>query len=429
MTPINDIYVSYSSLLVNMIIAYFMFDNTKKRRIISIILTILLIPFTLLWYYKIRHLLPMLRIIPGGLFFAVPFFYLVQGTLLQKIFLMTSEIFLCQLVSVFINMICRTLFNPTMESLVIPICYTLFLLIYVSLGIKYGSVFIRKLFYVKGTLNWILYNLLTTVSIFVLHALYVELLRTNFGQFTPYHWLPPLYMGVCFLFLCYSIITTQNKLVVEYKHNLSTSIINSGKNYYDKITSLYEEVRILRHDYKYHLAALKGMLSSPQNADDYLSQLTEEIFLENPTMFCGNMAINAVLHDYARRCKELDIELHIQIVIPQQYGMEDYELCIIIGNLMENAILAASSLEKGRYIHLDMKQHNSQLAIRVQNSFDGLLKYDVFGEELISKKEKGGIGIQSIRTIVSRYQGYYTHSKDKNDFTAYVVMNISESPQ
>ena len=96
-------------------------------------------------------------------------------------------------------------------------------------------------------------------------------------------------------------------------------------------------------------------------------------------------------------------------------AISDYEMCIITGNLLENAVTACKRTPEGkkRYIELRMHRHDDNFGFMVENSFDGVLNQN--GDKLVSAKKDGGFGMNSII-------GEYTPIWDENTFKAFVYL-------
>ncbi|MCL1929368.1 MAG: GHKL domain-containing protein [Treponema sp.] len=128
-----------------------------------------------------------------------------------------------------------------------------------------------------------------------------------------------------------------------------------------KIKDQHNALRIMKHDYKYHLNAALGMIrrGEHEKGEEYLA--------------------------------------------------------------LENAVEACQKLKAGgqkRRIELVIKQKGKQLAIMARNTFDGNAIMD--GEQLVSTKKDGGIGLQSIRAVVDRYGDVFYTEYDDKWFSAFV---------
>jgi sensor histidine kinase regulating citrate/malate metabolism len=204
------------------------------------------------------------------------------------------------------------------------------------------------------------------------------------------------------------------------------NVISSGKDYYEKLTALSERLHIQQHDYKYHLNALSKMLACgyTESSQSYLDKLNKKTSENQIKEYCGSRVINALLDSFAERCANENINFIVSSYLPDKRNLNDYELCVILGNLLENALTACLSLESERIIELRIKLQGDSLGITVKNSFNG--DVTVKDGAFVSRKENGGSGIKSIQSILNRYGGDFVPKWDKEFFTVFVVVDITK---
>jgi sensor histidine kinase regulating citrate/malate metabolism len=225
-----------------------------------------------------------------------------------------------------------------------------------------------------------------------------------------------------FLMTKVSAVLAASLLKNKMEADMARTIISSGRSYYEKLTGMTEKLRILRHDYKYHLKAARQMLDSgdTEGADRYLKDVGKNLSELETAAYCGNPVINALVAGYAERCAQAGVKLDVNIAIPESCAVDNYDLCIIVGNLMENAIEASEKLENSRMIIFDTRNNGDQLLLMVKNSFNG----EIHSEDgmPVSAKTDGGFGLRSVREIISHYGGEFITEWDNNTFTAYAAV-------
>jgi two-component system sensor histidine kinase AgrC len=105
--------------------------------------------------------------------------------------------------------------------------------------------------------------------------------------------------------------------------------------------------------------------------------------------------------------------------------IQDVDLITMIGNLLDNAILAASKKEKDAsvVVRIFMQKDGELCVIKVVNDFVEELK-EVGGRLISTKKEAGihGIGLSSISKIAEQYNGYLEYYISDEKFNAVVVL-------
>ena len=101
------------------------------------------------------------------------------------------------------------------------------------------------------------------------------------------------------------------------------------------------QLRRQRHDLRHQLAAIQQMADThPEQLKEFISSLLDAIPAA-PRTYCENPAVNAVVSHYAARCQGQVLDVQIRLDLPQRLEwVTDGELCIIFGNLLENALEA-----------------------------------------------------------------------------------------
>jgi len=227
-----------------------------------------------------------------------------------------------------------------------------------------------------------------------------------------------------FAVLCFTIINTHEKSKTIREAEFAANVISSGRDYYQKIDEMQDKLRIMRHDFKYHLTAISELTEAGDNKeiDRYLVDLQAQLSENEIQNYCSNSIINALLSRYAERCAKSGVKYDIVTSLPQTLTIPNYDLCIVLGNLLENALEACEKLAEGKYIELRLKPLENQLALMVRNCFDGELTTD--GEKVVSTKKEGGLGLKSVEAVVARYDGELITEWDENTFTAYITIRL-----
>ena len=99
--------------------------------------------------------------------------------------------------------------------------------------------------------------------------------------------------------------------------------------------------------------------------------------------------------------------MQVEICIPEELNVDTADLCIILGNLLDNAIEAAEKCEKEKRIRLKILYGNRNIRIEIANTFDGEIHRMENGMYMTSKKDakRHGIGLQSVQKCIDKYKG------------------------
>jgi hypothetical protein len=300
---------------------------------------------------------------------------------------------------------------------------TAVLITYILVVWRFGRRLIERLFSYGSEKEWSFYALSSMICYIVLSSIY-----PNLAAYPAIVLLLLFFIAWFLIMLCFAIITTHEKTKQKYEADLAREIISTGRGYYEKLTDMTEQLHILRHDYKHHLAAIQKMVKSGYSKEiqDYLEVLHGDIDTKEMNYYCTSRVINALLDSFYERCKKEQIDFRVKIILPPVGTIDDYELCIILGNLLENAVTACmrTPKKKRRYIEISMRTHENQYGIKVENSYDGVLKNE--GKTLYTIKKEGGLGIKSTLSVAQRHHGEYVPVWDETKFSAFVVLKLGE---
>lgn len=197
--------------------------------------------------------------------------------------------------------------------------------------------------------------------------------------------------------------------------------------------ALWLESRRLYHNFKQHLVCLKGFSEERRYTamDEYLYTLIDGYTTTYWLNKSGNTVIDSLLGYKMAKAKDLDITLHTDFDIAGNLPFADFDLCVIVGNALDNAIEAVLKVtDTERFIKLKMKSVKNILTIKITNPFIGKLRSGKKDKRLISSKGGvfHGIGLGSIEKTVLKYDGSLKIESDKNLFQLIIIMYGKSKP-
>ena len=140
--------------------------------------------------------------------------------------------------------------------------------------------------------------------------------------------------------------------------------------HYQEVDTMYKQIRGWRHDYRNHIQTMKVLVA---NGDIdalkvYLDELDKDLSTVDTTVKTGNAMADAILNSKISLAKSKDIQVKVDAHIPVKLKMSELDLCVIIGNLFDNAMEASMALPKEqRVIRVYMDMKNTQLYISFTN--------------------------------------------------------------
>lgn len=207
----------------------------------------------------------------------------------------------------------------------------------------------------------------------------------------------------------------QNEMLFLYeKQNLLQN------EYYQRLYEQTEELKRFRHDYHHHLYVLKELLHNKKyrEAATYIRQLENKPEKHMDIVYSGNTVVDAVICGVLGNTEIQDIRFEYKGKLKKKIGIEDVDICTILGNVLENAVEECERYQGKRYIRMEIATYKSNLFITVCNSCRQ--NPDRRGKERrTEKKEKRhhGYGIQNMKAAAEKYNGGIQFKEEEGEFT------------
>lgn len=207
----------------------------------------------------------------------------------------------------------------------------------------------------------------------------------------------------------------QNEMLFLYeKQNLLQ------KEYYQRLYEQTEELKRFRHDYHHHLYVLKELLHNKKyrEAAAYIRQLENKPEKHMDIVYSGNTVVDAIICGVLGNTEIQDIRFEYKGKLKKKIGIEDVDICTILGNVLENAVEECERYQGKRYIRMEIATYKSNLFITVCNSCRQNLDRRGTGGRT-EKKEKGhhGYGIQNMKAAAEKYNGGIQFKEEEGEFT------------
>ena len=197
------------------------------------------------------------------------------------------------------------------------------------------------------------------------------------------------------------------------------------ETHFREVESMYREMRGWRHDYRNHIQLMKSYAAANDwdAVTSYLDELETDLNTVDVAVKTGNRMADAILNSKMSLAKSRNIPVRADANIPAALSISDLDLCVIIGNLFDNAIEASLSLpEDQRMIRIYMDMKNTQLYISFTN-FSAQKKQEKIGGRFRTTKGEGhGFGLVRIDTIVERLDGYISRNSEDGAFTTEILL-------
>jgi len=197
------------------------------------------------------------------------------------------------------------------------------------------------------------------------------------------------------------------------------------KTHYAEVENMYRKMRGWRHDYRNHIQTMKGLAAAGDMAavQTYLDKLDEDLRAVDTGIKTGNKMTDAILNSKISlaRSKQVPVKADAQIAVALTTPALD--LCIIIGNLFDNAIEASLALPEGkRMIRVFMEMKSTQLYMSFTNTTAASKRRKEGSSFASSKGEDHGFGLLRIDSIVERHGGYLSRNSEDGAFTTEILL-------
>lgn len=134
-------------------------------------------------------------------------------------------------------------------------------------------------------------------------------------------------------------------------------------------------IRKLKHDIENHLMCIReyAVRKEFEGAIDYIDDILngENYLKNNSEINTGNIVVDTLLNYKKSVMEKSDIKLNLRIEIPQKLRFNDADICVILGNCLDNSIEAVCKLDdvSKREVNVDLVYRKKGLLIRISNPF------------------------------------------------------------
>lgn len=198
--------------------------------------------------------------------------------------------------------------------------------------------------------------------------------------------------------------------------------------HYEEVEHSYRQMRGWRHDYHNHIQTLKALLAQGRTADmeAYLSALHQDLTAVDTLIRSGNVMADAIVNSKLSLAKARDIQINAKAALPKGLPISQVDLCVILGNLLDNAIEACLRLgdPKERFLRLYIDVFKDELYLSVSNA-SGQAPRRLGLRYLSSKGPTHGFGLARVDKVVQKYGGHVNRQHEPGVFATEVLLPLS----
>ena len=231
---------------------------------------------------------------------------------------------------------------------------------------------------------------------------------------------PPLCAGA-FLLLRARLHRLADRRIARYQNDLVA-------RHCEEVQNIYRQMRGWRHDYHNHIQTLQALRAQGQDArlDAYLTTLNADLSAVDTLIKSGHVMVDAILNSKLSLAKAQGIAIHATAMVPAALAIPEVDLCVIVGNLLDNAIEANLRCARAddRFLRVYMDVKGDQLYLSITNASGGVPQ-KVGGRYLSTKGvQRHGFGLQRVDRLIDKHEGYLKCRDEEGVFTAEALLPL-----
>ena len=208
-------------------------------------------------------------------------------------------------------------------------------------------------------------------------------------------------------------IEAENK-ALEYKNKLNA-------DYFNELKENETDLRKIKHDISGCLETMKEILYTEndiEKAQSFFNEMSQTLGNITTGFYCRNSLINAIIISKSKICSSKNIQLDVDINIPEKLNISDFDICRALVNILDNAIEAAEKNADKKIVTLSIKESDGFIYIHTDNTFNG----DPIADTTKTDKKEHGYGIKILHDFAQKYDGYFKVTTKNNTVSSVMVM-------
>ena len=234
---------------------------------------------------------------------------------------------------------------------------------------------------------------------------------------------------ICILGTNFAILFLYDTLYFYFSAKTEKIILEKQNMAYKKQLDLMQQsvdsVKMVRHDIKNHMISLKNLNSNKEDTkfNEYVDNIISSLNAKTVYSNSENVIIDSILNYKLQTVADMDMELEVEVAVPKKIEIPEYDITIILGNLIDNAITALKQYDGEKLFSVNISYSRGSLLITLINSYNGEIK-EKNGKFLTIKndEEDHGVGLKSVEEAVERNNGYMKISYDDKEFNVSVIL-------
>lgn len=232
------------------------------------------------------------------------------------------------------------------------------------------------------------------------------------------------YKGGMLLLLFFLLESTLREYQMGYESNTRDMQNRLMQQQYEEIRSVYLNLRGWRHDYHNHIQVMKAFLDTKQIKEcrNYLNEIETELDRVDSFVRSGNLMADAILNSKITHAAAKGIHVNCDAALEEELFVSDMDLCIILGNVLDNAIESCEKIEEDkRFMRIYMAIIKEQLYISVQNAAPEMLNFEE-RNYISTKRGNHGLGMKRVAAVVEKREGFLNLNNESGIFGTEIMI-------
>lgn len=220
------------------------------------------------------------------------------------------------------------------------------------------------------------------------------------------------------------------RLSKEYENKTEVAILQKQLEHNNEIKALYTQVQTIRHDFKNNLIYIQDCIDQQHYSalDSFITALNEDIINTKKFVITNSNILNSIIN--TKITQAFDNKINITYSIPDTLppSINELDLSVILGNLLDNAIKACENVAENKIIDLVISQDANGLHVEVSNTInESILSVNPNLKSSKPDQKNHGFGIKSVKNLVKKNNGIIDIYENDSCTVFYVHIYFSNS--
>ena len=213
-------------------------------------------------------------------------------------------------------------------------------------------------------------------------------------------------------------------LVEQMNKRISAEQNRYYEHQVEMMKTTLDNLKTLRHDLKNRIAPLYPLAESGNTKEllEKISELSNMTEVTKEYSKSGNKIFDSIINFKLQNAESMHINVHVEINAPTELSIPTFDIAVILGNLLDNAIESTSKVQDP-WIRILIVYDKGRLIFEISNSYDGVILKE--SDHFLTRKSNNashGLGIKSIKNIIDQHEGILDINYDKHIFNVKVLL-------